>query len=289
MIRFPMPALMALLMFGGCAQPPGVAPVDGDPTPGADDDDDLTDDDDDDDVLPPPRPESATFAAMQYGQMDESGAAAGMVRTKLDGEFQFVYWDDDQALLCRDRFSFSSEGHFGPVMVGACGACSGILSIQEVTRTSEEDLDDACVGLPPDLDLSFLLDPSAGEGVPDFRNLALVPLSLLSEMEFPIGVDGTTAEELITTYAAAGLEATYIAMVRPGGWLGTSAALGEVASGWDEVGWLPMFVVYRDADRPGNAMFLEGEIFMTSLWHVALAAGSDGASGPAPLGSSVSD
>jgi hypothetical protein len=108
------------------------------------------------------------------------------------------------------------------------------------------------------------------------------------EMEFPIGVDGTTPGELVTTYAEAGLEATYVAMVRPGGWLATNAALGEVASAWDEVGWLPMFVVYKDADRPGNALYLEGEVFMTSLWHVALQTGDEGGGGvDAPAGSTI--
>lgn len=281
------PLLLALFVIAGCVEPPGFTPVGTDPTPDPADDDDTTEADDDDSTEPA-APSTATFAATQYGQLDDSEAATGMYRTKLEGEFQFVYWGEDESPLCRDRFTFVSEGHFGPLMVGTCGACAGVLSILEVQRSTVGDLDDACGALPPDADLSFLLDPSAGDSVPDFRNLALVPLSLLWEMDFPIGVDGTSAEELITTYADFGLDATYIAMVRPGGWLGTTAGLGGVASAWDEVGWLPMFIVYKDADRPGNALYLEGEVFMTSLWHVALRSGDGGESGPdLPAGSEI--
>jgi hypothetical protein len=276
-LRTVVPVLVLSLLLTGCGESPFLTPV-GEPTPAEGvDDDDITGDDDD---TAADEPVSATFAATLNGQVDDPDASPGMVRTKLDGEFQFVYWDAGQAPLCRDRFRFVAEGHFGPLMVGACGACAGILSFLEIERATLGDIDDGCVDLPASRDLSFLLDPSAGESTPDFRNLALVSLALLREMEFPIGVDGTTADELITSYGELGLEATYIAMVRPGGWLGTNAELGEVASAWDELGWLPMFVLYKDADRPGNSLYLEGEVFMTSLWQVALESGDEGDDGP---------
>ncbi len=287
MPRFLAPALALLLLLAGCDTSPFLTPVDEPtPSPGVDDDD-ITGDDDDTPAAD--EPASATFAATLNGQVDDPDASPGMVRTKLDGEFQFVYWDAGDAPLCRERFSFVAEGHFGPLMVGACGACAGILSFLEVERTTLGDIDDGCIDLPANRDLSFLLDPSAGEATPDFRNLALVSLSLLSEMQFPIGVDGTTAEELSSSYGALGLEATYVAMVRPGGWLGTNADLGEVASAWDELGWLPMFVLYKDADRPGNSLYLEGEVFMTSLWQVALESGDEGDDGPDMGGNSTID
>lgn len=278
MVRL-VPLLCALLLaLTGCGEPPDFTPLD-DPTP--EDPEPPTPGDDDDATEDPERPDTATFAATLDGQVDDSGGA-GLVRTKLEGEFQFVYWDGGEQPLCRDRFSFNAEAHFGPLMAGSCGACAGVLSVLSVASGGESEQDDGCIGLSGATDLSFLLEPEEDDDVPDFRTLALVPLSLLLELEFPIGIDGTTAGELIATYAELGLDATYIAMVRPGGWLDLTASLGDVANGWDEAGWLPMFVIYKDADRPGNGAFLEGEIFMTSLWHVALRTADEG--GGAPLG-----
>ena len=278
--------LCLLLALPACTEPPGFTPVD-EPTPSPPDP--TPPGDDDDDVTPSDSPDTATFAATLYGDLDDSQDAAGLMRTKMEGEFQFVYWDGEQTPLCRDRFSFTAEAHFGPLMAASCGACAGILSILSVDAGSDSEQDDACEGLSGALDLSFLLAPVEPDAVPDFRTLALVPLELLWEMDFPIGVDGTSAEELMSSYAALDLQATYIAMVRAGGWLQTDAGLGSVATAWDEAGWLPMFVLYKDADRPGNAAFLEGEVFMTSLWHVALGAGDEGGAAPSGPGDATTD
>ncbi|MCO4769204.1 MAG: hypothetical protein KDA24_04185 [Deltaproteobacteria bacterium] len=259
--------LLLLLLVAGCAPPPPLTPVPV-PTPG----------DDDDDAPLGPRPTLGTFAAAMRGEVDDTGAPS-LIATKSEGTFQFLYWEEDATTpLCRQRLPFRAESRFGPLTAASCGGCSGMIEMTEVlpdgTPLDGEEPEDAC---SPEIlagaDLSFLLtgDSSVQGRVSDFSHMALVRLEALGEEDWLLTPEGVHVEELIATYDAAGLHATHLAMVRPSGWLGEHGGLDSIASPWGIQGWLPMFVVYRDADRPLDADHLPGDVFLSSLWQVALA------------------
>ena len=263
-MRIPAPLLLCLLAVG-CQPPAGLTPV---PPPGGDDDDDSWE---------VTLPETGTFAAAMHGQADTSDAPS-IVLTKSEGTFQFVYWAEDNSAvpICRQRLPFRAESRFGPLVSASCGGCAGMIEVTEVLPEPADgsEFEDRCA---PNLlgagDLTFLLtgsDEIQGR-VADFSRMALVDLDDLLAQDWALTPDGVHVEELIATYAVAGLDATHLAMVRPGGWLGEHGALDEVVTPWGAQGWLPMFVVYRNADRPTDVQWLPGDVFMTSLWHVVLA------------------
>jgi len=258
-----LPALLLLLV--GCASPPDLSPI---PDPPADDDDSAPE-------LPEPAfASTATFAVVMEGEVDDTDAPSSVL-TKGEGVFQFVYWDEDgQTPLCRQRVPFLSEARFGPLASSSCGGCLGMLELEALETDAVDDAEDACdPDMLGDQDLSFLLqgdDSDAARG-DDFTRMALVTLDDLLSDDWLLTEDGLHVEELIATYESAGLAATHLAMVRPAGWVGDHAGLDGIATPWGLQGWLPMFVVYRDADRPTDADWLPGEVYMTSLWQVALA------------------
>ena len=258
--------LLCALLLTGCVELPGLTPL---PPPTGDDDDDAS----------LSLPETATFALAMNGEVDDSGAPS-IVLTKSGGMFQFLYWAEGGGTpLCRQRFLFQAEARFGPLTTSSCGGCSGSLSISEVSLAPpDSDLDISSDGCDKDFiagsDLSFLL---TGEGEDenesaDFGHLALIKVEQLLDQDWNLSQDGVHIADLVGSYKAAGLTATHLAMVRPSGWLGQRAGLDDIASPWGVQEWLPMFVVYRDADRPTDADWLPGEVFMTSLWQVGLAA-----------------
>jgi len=254
-------------MLTGCSDPPDLVPL---PDPvGDDDDDDATAD----------HASLATFAMAMEGEVDATGAPS-LVTTKTSGVFQFVYWTEKQsgAPLCRQRIPFLAEARFGPLTSASCAGCSGTLQFTEVldeiqTEPEPAGIDDFCT---PEMlaagDLSFLLhgESDVDGQTEDFTTLALISADQLMQQDWFLSPDGVHISELIDTYAAAGLTATHLAMVRNAGWLADHAGLDGIASPWGTQGWLPMFVVYRGADRPAEFEWLPGEVFMTSLWQVAL-------------------
>lgn len=264
-----LPTLLLLLV--GCASPPDLSPL---PDPPADDDDSAPED-------PPEGVASlATFAVAMDGEVDDSDAPGSIVM-KGEGVFQFIYWTEDaETPLCRQRVPFLSEARFGPLAAASCGGCLGTLDLEAVPADASEDpAEDACTPEQlGDQSLSFLLegDDTAADRGDDFTRLALVTLDELLSNDWLLTEDGLHVEELIATYEAAGLAATHLAMVRPAGWVGHHAGLRDIATPWGLQEWLPMFVVYRDADRPTDADWLPGEVYMTSLWQVALAGPDDG-------------
>ena len=252
--------------MSACATPPGLTPLPDPPT------------DDDDDLAPGPLAETATFAAVLLGEVDDSSAPS-TITTKSEGVFQFLYWDDTDsgAPLCRQRIPFRAEARFGPLTAAGCGGCTGTFTVTDLLPEPPSALagqdDDACddeVMAPADL--SFLLTgvPSAQGENPDFAHFALVTVEELLAADWQLSPSGVQVAGLVDTYAAAGLTATHLAMVRPGGWLDDVADLSSIVSPWGVQGWLPMFLVYRDADRPLDADWMPGEVFMTSLWQVAI-------------------
>ncbi len=260
--------LMAILLGAGCAPPPGLTPL---PDPPGDDDDD--------DLVLPAVPETATFAAVMRGEVDD-GDAPSVIATKSEGVFQFLYWDGSGsgAPLCRQRIPFRAEARFGPLTASGCGGCSGTLTIGELLPEPPAEyagpVDDGCGDDEvATTDLSFLLTglPTAQGANADFTHFALVTVDELMDEGWVLSPDGISISELVETYTAAGLVATHLAMVRPAGWLGETADLTVVATPWGTQGWLPMFLVYRSADRPTDSDWLPGEVFMTSLWQVKLA------------------
>lgn len=253
-------------LLAGCVEPPGLTPL---PASNSDDDDDDG----------PALPETATFALAMSGEVEDAGAPS-IVTTKTEGMFQFLYWSEGSGTpLCRQRYMFRAEARFGPLTTASCGGCSGSITMSEVVLNPP----DTNSGLPSDgcdeeviagSDLSFLLTGKSeeeGESA-DFAHLALITVDELLEEDWNLSPDGIHIADLVGSYEAGGLTATHLAMVRPSGWLGQNAGLDNIASPWGVQSWLPMFVVYRDADRPTDADWLPGEVFMTSLWQVGLAA-----------------
>jgi hypothetical protein len=236
------------------------------------DDDDVGDDDsatDDDDAIT-----AVTFAAMLDGSAYEPPFDGKGWITEFQGVFQFIYWTslEGQDLNCRQRFSFGAIAHFGEALPTPCGDCVGSVAVTSVQALDPTGYDDGCTELPPDVDLSFLLTQEDITVPSDFRTLTLLSVDMLLESDWTLSVSGLTPTELVQQYAMAGLEIRHVAFISPTGWLHGEAALDEVASSWDGAGWLPMFVIYVDADG-GVGATLTGESFLSTLWTVRVGAG----------------
>jgi hypothetical protein len=237
----------ALLLLSACAAP--FHPPEGD-------DDESTPTGDDDSAS---AADAATFAAA----WDGAGEAGGS--TQLDGEFQFLYWQEGGSSPdCRVRFALTAEVTFAPMSTTVCPACAGLVALREAVSLPPESSDGDC-GARPDLDLSFLLGSES-----DFATLGLLSVDWLEGSGLPLGRGGLGVDALASTYDAAGFRLTHVGLVQPDGWLAAEADLDDVAAAWGAFGWLPFFAVYRAPNGPGEAARLEGSVRFASLWSVGL-------------------
>ena len=275
MSRSPTLLLLGLLgLLVGCVVPA--------PGPMGDDDDDAVAEDDDDDITKPFTPAdeiaTVTFALSLDGDMRPDPDRDQLV-SELVGTAHVVYWRDvDEAdMVCRQRFDLSMIGVVGPGVPQLCGGCTGRVRITDATAREPLE-EDGCGPLPPSVDLGFLV--ASGEDTPpaDFRQLDLVPWAELDGAV--LTRDGLVPDDVAARYEAQGLDLHYLALVRPDGWLGEEAALGEVAQPWSEDQLLPMFVLYSNVEDGGDGEALRGPLYLASLWRVGV--GESSGATPAP-------
>lgn len=274
------PALL-LLLLSGCETPTGLVPLDDDDV--GDDDDSTGASDDDDSVQPPPTPEVATFAWQLDGEVNDE-LAPGYAGTELVGQVQILYWEDTEGSppICRQRIPIQAWAGFGPLGNAPCAGCAGLLTVQDASPPLE-DVDDACPpGLLGENDLSFLVRGGDEQG--DLGQVALVGLGDAANLDWNLGIDSVDLGEVIATYAEAGLQSTYLGLVRADGWLSEEADLASIANGDLMPGWLPAFIAYRDADRPDDGLYLDGDTWFASLWRLGLLSFEESGGPPLPTG-----
>ncbi len=265
MVRRPLQTLLfALALLAGCAVVPDEEP----PPPTV-----VADDDDDDATDGVEQIAEVTFAASLEGVLrpdpDRDGSLA-----ELSGTWHILYWADSEGgeLVCRQRFAVESAGVVDAEEPGLCEGCAGRMRVTSVEMLPGDDFEDGCGTLPAEIDLGFLVLPT-GELPDDFRQLDLVAWDGLADSGWQLARAGLGADEVDERYANLGLDVRYLALVSPSGWLGEEAGLGEVASAWSEAELLPMFVVYRGLDEPGDGDALEGPVKLSSLWTVRVGDG----------------
>jgi hypothetical protein len=243
------------------------------------DDDSAGDDDsatDDDDASAPPPITAVTFAAsfegVAAGARGDDGWGAS---TEISGQFQFIYWTDleQQDLHCRQRFEFSALARFGADQTGSCEGCAGQLGIGDVVALDPSAFEDGCGPLPPELDLSFLLLQADVSMPADFRSLGLLSVEQVLAVDWSLSVSGLSPQVLVDGYAALGLDVAFVALVPGGGWLTQDALLSEVAEGWADGAWFPMFAAYRASGDEGWGPTLVGSCFLGTLWTVRVGDG----------------
>jgi len=265
--------LLALaLSLGACADDETSLPVDDDDSAFSGDDDDSAFSGDDDDsaaALDDQGIRYVTFAATLDGT-PESRSTSGSESTMISGHFQFIYWSDIDAatIICRQHFRVDAVARFGAAQSNACNGCGGQLSVMSV-RPDDEPREDDCQDLPTTIDLSFLLTANDITVSADFRELSLISLDRLVDSEWQVSGSGLGADEIEQGYLQANLDAYWIAMVGSHGWLAGKAALGDVASPWDDQApVLPMFVAYRNPAENSSGWALDGRCFLATLWAV---------------------
>jgi hypothetical protein len=269
--------LAVLLAMMGCADS-GTGP-DSDDDSAPDDDDSAGDDDDDsaagdDDDLSDLGIRFVTFAAMLDGSPDGT-SRPGAESTGINGSFQFVYWSDLDSgkIVCRQRYLFEATARFGAADLATCSDCGGHLSIVLVQGDDNESHSDNCPPLPASVDLSFLLTAADIVTPADFREMSLVSLDRLQEVDWQLSEAGMPASEIDQSYEEAGLDAYWIAMISSHGWLSAEAGLGDTANRWDaDAALLPMFVAYRNPSENPAGWALDGSCFLSTLWVVRVGA-----------------